>query len=196
MIRIQTLLPLAAALLATPASLSPALAADEFTPALQAYMASDIAPWAADPVLLDAIRSQNAETAGYDQARIDRLDQEWQAAVGSTDNAMIAAVLTGPAADFLRDRVAASGGRITEAFVTDNRGLNVAASDATSDYWQGDEDKFTKVFPVPDGVFISAVELDESTQRYQGQISMTLTDPQTGEALGTLTVGIDAESLL
>jgi len=80
--------------------------------------------------------------------------------------------------------------------VTDNRGLNVAASDATSDYWQGDEDKFTKVFPVPDGVFISAVELDESTQRYQGQISMTLTDPQTGEALGTLTVGIDAESLL
>jgi hypothetical protein len=185
-------LPLAALLMAAP----PAFAADEFTPALQAFLASDIATWSADPVLLDAIRAQNATTGAYDQAMIDTLDQEWQGAIGSGDNALIAGVLTNPAADFLRARVAESGGKITEAFVTDAKGLNVAASDATSDYWQGDEDKFSAVYPAPDGMFISAVELDESTQRYQGQISVTVTDPATGEALGTLTVGVDAESLM
>lgn len=189
--RFLPFLPLAALLAA-----APALAADDFTPALQDYLASDIAPWAADPVLVAAILAQNAVTGGYDQAKIDALDQEWQATVGTGGNALVAGVLTGPAADFLRAKVAESGGTVTEAFVTDAKGLNVAASDMTSDYWQGDEDKFLKVFPAPDGVFISDVELDESTQRYQGQISLTITDPATGAAIGTLTVGVDAESLI
>lgn len=189
--RFLPFLPLAALLAA-----APALAADDFTPALQAYLASDIAPWAADPVLVAAILAQNTVTGGYDQAKIDALDQEWQATVGTGGNALVAGVLTGPAADFLRAKIAESGGTVTEAFVTDAKGLNVAASDMTSDYWQGDEDKFLKVFPAPDGVFISDVELDESTQRYQGQISLTITDPATGAAIGTLTVGVDAESLI
>lgn len=189
--RFLPFLPLAALLAA-----APALAADDFTPALQAYLASDIAPWAADPVLVAAILAQNAVTGGYDQAKIDALDQEWQATVGTGGNALVDGVLTGPAADFLRAKIAESGGTVTEAFVTDAKGLNVAASDTTSDYWQGDEDKFLKVFPAPDGVFISDVELDESTQRYQGQISLTITDPATGAAIGTLTVGVDAESLI
>ena len=191
MTRFLTSLPLAILLTA-----APALATDDFTPALQAYMASDIASWAADPALVGAIAAQNAVTGGYDQAKIDALDQEWQASVGAGDNALVSSVLTGPAADFLRAKVAASGGKITEAFVTDAKGLNVAASDPTSDYWQGDEDKFLKVFPAPDGAFISEVEMDESTQRYQGQISLTITDPATGAAIGTLTVGVDAESLI
>lgn len=189
--RFLPFLPLAALLAA-----APALAADDFTPALQDYLASDIAPWAADPVLVAAILAQNAVTGGYDQAKIDALDQEWQAKVGTGGNALVDGVLTGPAADFLRAKIAESGGTVAEAFVTDAKGLNVAASDMTSDYWQGDEDKFLKVFPAPDGVFISDVELDESTQRYQGQISLTITDPATGAAIGTLTVGVDAESLI
>jgi len=191
MTRFLTSLPLAILLTA-----APALATDDFTPALQAYLASDIASWAADPALVAAIAAQNAVTGGYDQAKIDALDQEWQDSVGAGDNALVSSVLTGPAADALRAKVAASGGKITEAFITDAKGLNVAASDPTSDYWQGDEDKFLKVFPAPDGAFISEVEMDESTQRYQGQISLTITDPATGAAIGTLTVGVDAESLI
>lgn len=174
----------------------PAAATDDFTPALQAYLSAEIATWANDPMLIDAIRAQNAVTGAWDQAQIDSADQQWQAEVGQSGSALIDGVLANPAADFLRARVEASGGSMTEAFITDAKGLNVAASDTTSDYWQGDEDKFLKVFPDPAGQFISEVELDESTQRYQGQISLTITDPATGEALGTLTVGVDAESLM
>ena len=63
--------------------------------------------------------------------------------------------------------------------------------------WQGDEEKFSEVFPKgKDGVYFSDVELDESTQTYEGQISISIVDPASGEAIGTLTVGVNAESLM
>ena len=43
---------------------------------------------------------------------------------------------------------------------------------------------------------LSEVEFDESTQTYQGQISVTVTDPATGTPIGALTVGVDAEALM
>ncbi len=45
---------------------------------------------------------------------------------------------------------------MTEVFVMDARGLNVAASDVTSDYWQGDEEKFSETFPKGPETAISA----------------------------------------
>lgn len=182
---------IAAAILATPAS------ADEFTPRLQDFYSSDISAWANSQILVDAIEAQNAETLAYDQARIDALDQAWRAEVGTAQTPTITPVLENAAADFLRERIASSGGRITEVFLMDARGLNVAASNVTSDYWQGDEDKFSETHGVGAGALhISDVELDESTQRYQGQISFTITDPATGQPIGAMTVGVDAGSLM
>ena len=79
----------------------------------------------------------------------------------------------------------------------DALGLNVAASDTTSDYWQGDEAKFTETYGVgPDATHLGDIELDESSQSYQGQISMTIVDPATGSAIGAITVGVNADALL
>ena len=79
----------------------------------------------------------------------------------------------------------------------DAQGLNVAASDMTSDYWQGDEAKHSETYGAgPDGFHISEIEFDDSTQRYQAQVSFTLIDPATGSAIGAVTVGVDAESLM
>jgi hypothetical protein len=79
----------------------------------------------------------------------------------------------------------------------DRHGLNVAASAITSDMWQGDEAKFTETYSIGAGaVHFSEVELDESTQRYQAQISVTIVDPSSGEPIGAMTVGVDAEALL
>lgn len=46
-----------------------------------------------------------------------------------------------PVSALFRDMVEASGRLCTEIFVMDARCLNVAMSDTTSDYWQGDEAK-------------------------------------------------------
>ena len=171
--------------------------ASEYDAAMKAYLESSIRGWASDPVLIQAITAANAERAGLDQARIDSLDAAWRAEVGQSDSPTITPTLTSAAADFLRAQIESSGGKITEVFITDNVGLNVAVSAPTSDMWQGDEDKFTKVFPAgPDAVLFGEVELDESTQTYQGQISIPITDPATSQVIGTMTIGVDAEALM
>jgi len=181
----------AALLLTTPAF------ADEFTPALEAYMQEEISGWANAPEIVAAIKAQNETHAGMSQDQIDEMDQDWRANVSNPSSDRIAPVLNNPVSDALRERVEASMGAMTEVFVMDEHGLNVAASDVTSDMWQGDEAKFQDTYGKGAGsIHISEVELDESTQRYQGQISVTIVDPESGAPIGALTVGVDAESLL
>ncbi len=171
--------------------------ADEFRPALEAYLEDELRGWINDPVLVAAVQAQNARTSGYDQATIDSLDQAWRAEVGSGSSQVISDVLENATANFLRERVEASGGVITEVFAMDALGLNVAASSATSDYWQGDEDKHRMTYGAGAGsVHISQIEFDESSQTYQGQISVVIVDPNTNTPIGAITVGVDAESLL
>jgi hypothetical protein len=173
-----------------------ALAADDYAPAMQRYLDAEIRSWAQDPRIIEAVRAQNQRHAGLTQDEIDSLDQSWRAEVGTGSTPTITPVLGSAVSDFLRARVEAAGGTITEVFVMDARGLNVAASEATSDYWQGDEEKFTETFGKgPGAVHFGEVEFDESSQRYQGQVSIALVDPGTQTVVGAMTVGLDAESL-
>lgn len=174
-----------------------AQAADQYEAAMRAYLAAHIAPWASDPVIIAAINAQNAAHAALTQADIAAADLTWRAEVSQSDQPTIAPVLHNPAADLLRARMTAAGGTITEVLVMDNRGLNVAVSDPTSDYWQGDEPKWSETFGKGTGaVYVSGVEFDESTQTYQGQVSVALSDPVTRQVIGAITVGLNAASLL
>ena len=178
-------------LMATP------LAADEFSAAAQNYFQASISKWSRAQILVDAVNMQNMTTAAYSQSDIDALDKAWRAEVGTSNTPTITPVLENTAANFLREQVAGSGATITEIFVTDAQGLNVAASNLTSDYWQGDEAKHSETYGRgASGFHISDVELDDSTQRYQAQVSFTLVDPATGAPIGAVTVGVDAESLM
>lgn len=171
--------------------------ANEFAPAMQSYLDADIRAWANSEQIVAAINAQNATTSSYDQAMIDTLDLRWRAEVGGSDTPTIAPVLSGATADFLRAQVEAAGGRITEVFIMDAKGLNVAASAITSDYWQGDEEKHAETYGRGvDAVHLGDIEFDESTETYQGQISLTIVDPATGQAIGAMTVGVDAEALM
>ncbi len=164
---------------------------------MRAYLEGEISSWMQDQVIVDAINGQNSTTAGFSQGQIDALDLAWRAEVGASDAPTITPVLENAASDHLRAMVEASGGRITEIFIMDSVGLNVAASATTSDYWQGDEAKFTETHGAgADAVHFGEVEFDESSQKYQGQISVTITDPATGQPIGAMTIGVDAESLL
>jgi hypothetical protein len=172
-------------------------AADEIEALVHDYVMSEITVWATDPTLVEAIRAQNAVHSSLTQDDIGGLDAAWQAEVGGSDTPVISAVLQSPASEFLREKKDASAGVISEAFIVDAVGLNVAASDLTSDFWQGDEAKYQKTFSVgPSEVFVDEVEFDESSQTYQSQASMTIADPDTGEAIGVLTIGVDVEALM
>ena len=93
----------------------------------------------------------------------------------------------------------ATAGFINEIFVMDMKGLNVAQSAVTSDYWQGDEDKFQLSYGDGTGagaVHISEVEFDDSTGVFQSQVSLPVRDLATGDLLGAITFGVNVQSLL
>ena len=78
---------------------------------------------------------------------------------------------------------------LIEAFVMDNQGANVATYPFTSDYWQGDEEKWSASYNGGDGkVFVGPLELDTSTQTYAVQVSAPVLDR--GETIGVLVVGV------
>ena len=47
----------------------------------------------------------------------------------------------------------------------------------------------------PDALFVDEVEQDESTQALQSQASMTIADPDSGEPIGAITIGINLDQL-
>lgn len=167
----------------------------EAPPAMRAFVEADIMSWAQSAQVIDAVNAQNTQTAGTSEEQILALDTEWRAQVGKASQPLISDVMGRDLSAFLAEQVAASGGRITEIFVMDAVGLNVAASDVTSDYWQGDEEKHSKTYGAgPGAVFVDAIEFDESAQSYQGQVSVSLTDPATGQVVGAMTIGLNAEA--
>jgi hypothetical protein len=169
---------------------------NEFAEPLTALAKGELKQIAADPALVAAIMAQNAITGAYDAAKIDELDKQWRAEVDAAAKPLIDATLGGPASQYLAKVQADSAGKYTEIFATDAVGLNAAQSTVTSDYWQGDEDKFTQTFPVgADAVFLGEVEQDESTQTFQSQVSITVVDPATGTPIGSITAGIDLSVL-
>ena len=115
--------------------------ANEFEPALRELAEQKILQIASDPAIIAAIQARNTETGNLSEDQILEMDNKWRAEVGSADTPTISPVLDGAVADLLRDVRDASEGLFTEIFVMDMVGLNVAASDTTSDYWQGDEAK-------------------------------------------------------
>ena len=172
---------------------APVLRAADVPPEMSSYIYGDLKSWVNDARIVAAVKQQNQRTSSLTEDDIIARDNTWRAEVGQASSPMIEGVLNAPLSEFLRERLALSDGRITEIFVMDGKGLNVAASGITSDYWQGDEAKFQETYGKGAGaVFIDEIELDESTQLYQGQVSFAVTDPATGAVIGAITVGLDA----
>lgn len=164
--------------------------AGEYDEAAQIVANEKIKPWLNNPAVIAAVKAQNEANAGLTQADIDALDLKWRGG----DETLISGVLNNELSVYLQGIRDQGEGLYTEIFVMDNKGLNVGQSDKTSDYWQGDEAKWTEVYPVgADAIHISDVEEDESSQTFQMQISLPVVDG--GEVIGAVTVGVNADML-
>lgn len=174
----------------------PATAGMDHAGAIAALLESGLRAEIETAAMAASIRAQNAEHESVSQAEIDALDATWRAEVGAGGGPMVDRLLSAAASAALRDVQTRHGGLLTEIFVVDAHGLNVAQSDPTSDYWQGDEAKFLETYPKgPGAVFVDEVEFDESTQTLQAQVSFTFVDPADGTAIGAATAAVDVEML-
>ena len=142
---------------------------------------------ALNPLLVGAVREQNQE--GLDLNEIKTRDEEWKNADGLTRR--MRELMSTPAARLLRDTVA-DGSTFTEAFLTDDQGANVAVFPPTSDYWQGDEEKWTASWAGGEGaVFIGPLEHDSSTNKFAVQVSAPVKDG--AKTIGVLVVGVSVD---
>ncbi|MEI8619646.1 hypothetical protein P4S66_01665 [Pseudoalteromonas sp. B129b] len=85
-------------------------------------------------------------------------------------------------------------GVVTELILTDSQGKNIAISKLTSDYWQGDENKFTKIFKQSKDYNFDSVTYDASTHHFQVQLSFPVLDNNSN--IGVLILGVDVEKAL
>jgi hypothetical protein len=150
--------------------------------------------WANTPVVHLTLDERNRKNASLDQAKIDALDKQWRAEREATDQPLITAVLSSPLSGYLTRIQANSLGLYSELFVIDAKGLNAGQSAITSDYWQGDEAKWQKTFPVgPDAVFIDKPEFHKETGTWRAQINLTLA--KAGQPIGSITVEVNLTEL-
>lgn len=141
--------------------------------------------WTSDPLLITAVKTQNGRKTAL--AEIQRIDAEWRS------GKLRGGVTTGECADHLR-RLATEQPYYVEVFVSDNQGALVCSNVVTSDYWQGDEDKWTRAFAAGKGaVFIDRPRFDESAKTNLGGISLPIMDGS--NAIGVLTVGVFTDKL-
>ncbi|GAB5387876.1 MAG: hypothetical protein Alpg2KO_08440 [Alphaproteobacteria bacterium] len=164
---------------------------------VKTFVKEHVADLAKDADVIAAVKAANAQTASFDEAKIVEMDKEWRAETSASEQPMIDGVMKHPLSAKLGEAREKTEGMVTEVIVMDAKGLNVGLSDVTSDYWQGDEAKYQEVFG-KDGnvVFVDEVEHDESSQTFQSQASFPIVDPESGEHIGVITVGVDIGSLM
>ncbi len=170
--------------------------ANEYESQMLDIFERQLQPWLQSPVLIEAIKKQNAEHAGLTASEIDAMDKDWRREAKNGGGPLIERLQKRSASAFLVDKKSESGDLVTEVFVMDNKGLNVAISDVTSDYMQGDEAKWQKTYAQGAGqIFVDDVEFDDSSETFQSQLSASVVDPASGKVIGAITFGINIEEL-
>lgn len=143
-----------------------------------------------------SVNAQNEKLRTLPQADIDTLDKQWVAERKSDDKPLIAATLSNPLSVYLARVQGKSLGLYAEIFIMDQNGLNVGQSSVTSDFWQGDEDKFQKTFMAQDnGLYIDAAEWDDEAKIWRGQVSFPLFEGPDKKKIGAVTVELNLTEL-
>ncbi len=170
--------------------------ANEYESQLRDLFEQRLQSWLQSPVLIEAIKKQNADHAGLSSSEIDAMDKDWRRQAKNGSGPLIDRLMKRGASTFLAGKKSEAGDLVTEVFAMDNKGLNVALSDVTSDYMQGDEAKWQKTYGQGAGqIFVDDVEFDDSSESFQSQLSASVVDPASGEVIGAITFGINVEEL-
>ncbi len=153
--------------------------------------------WRQHDALVAGVIIQNEHLESTPLSELQQRDASWQQLFYRGYSREAQRMLESGLSRQLREWKRASDGLVSEIIVMDARGFNVAISDMTSDYWQGDEEKYLELMGSPaDELHIGPVIYDESTRRFQVQMSVQVFRPGAARAIGILTLGVDIEKAL
>lgn len=142
-----------------------------------------------------SVENQNKKYKDISEQDVLALDNKWREETKSKDQLLISATLSNPLSSYLTRVQAHSVGLYTEIFAMDSHGLNVGQSNISSDYWQGDEAKFQKTYPVSyNAVFVDDPEYDKELGIWRVQVNLTVSDEEQ-KAIGAITVEMNLSEL-
>lgn len=147
----------------------------------------ELAKYGDDAVIKKAVVSENAKGKTIDQVK--ETDKKWMATAGVDE--FMKSKMESECGKYLQ-KIQKGAPYFSEIFLTDNLGANVCMTDKTSDYWQGDEPKFTDAFSSA-AVTVSDVKFDKSSQTYSVHISVPVKDG--GAVIGVLIMGVDVDKV-
>ena len=145
------------------------------------------------PSLVEQVQISNESPLS--ESEIKRLDQLWIKESKQVKHPDGLAMLNLPLSKVFKKWQLQFKGVVTELILTDNQGKNIAISKLTSDYWQGDENKFTKIFKQSKDFNFDSVTYDASTHHFQVQLSFPVLDDNNSH-IGVLILGVDVEKAL
>lgn len=197
LVRIATTLVLLAGLCSAEdvAALTARLSADLDTNAVidakvKAFAKEKLLPLTTNEVLVREAKAQNAKKVPL--AEIQTVDKAWTAA--EAELPIQKEKLSNPCADAIRG-IAKGLSPLREIFAMDNQGANVGQNNLTSDFWQGDEDKWAKSFAGgKGGIDVGKPKFDKSANTTQQQVSLPLIDSD-GSVVGAITFGVAIDAL-
>ncbi len=154
------------------------------------YVKKYLLPYCTNSVFVKEVKAQNAKGRSLDE--IKSIDKEW---VDAEDVLPIHEEMMGNAtANEIRKAVKELG-VVGETFVMDNQGANVGQNELTSDFWQGDEAKWSKAFvDGKGGVDFGKEKLDKSTNAVDQKVSLPIIDEK-GTVIGAVCFGIKPEKV-
>ncbi|TVZ40991.1 ABC-type amino acid transport substrate-binding protein [Alteromonadaceae bacterium 2753L.S.0a.02] len=149
-----------------------------------------------DASVRQQVQQQN-QSPPLQSADIDTLEYAWRwGAHQKSIQHLFSGVVQSQAALNLISLKERSRGVIREIIVTDKLGFNAVVTDKTSDFYQGDESKFSEVVQhTPVQVYASPIQYDASTARFLVHVSFPLFG-RGDKVIGVAILGIDPEIAL
>ena len=145
------------------------------------------------PSLVEQVQISNESPLS--ESEIKKLDRLWIKESKQVEHPDGLTMLNLPLSKVFKKWQLQFKGVVTELILTDNQGKNIAISKLTSDYWQGDENKFTKTFKQSKDFNFDSVTYDASTHHFQVQLSFPVLDDNNSH-IGVLILGVDVEKAL
>lgn len=166
-----------------------AYAGEKAPPKVRKLAEDVLAKFGSDSVIVAAVKAENEKKKTLEQ--IKKIDEKWINTIGIDE--MMESMMNLPCSQHLNN-IKKTADFYEEIFVMDNQGANVAMTNKTSDYWQGDEAKFVKCYKGGSGeISISDVKFDDSTQVYLTQVSVPVLDEE--QTIGVMTFGINVDKI-
>lgn len=163
------------------------LSAEPAPPALVRYARQNLTQLGRSPVIVNEISRQNSRNLSLDEVKRD--DDRWRSTRGIAE--FMRPLMDSQCAGYLR-AIQKSKKYFMEITAVDSRGVSVAMSEKTREYWHRDKEFYKQVMNgTGSSLYISDVEFNTSLQIYMVHVGVPVYEGD--RVIGVLTIGIDVD---